>query len=125
MVIDNQSMLFMAGRWKTTGEGSSGAPYTTYRLMADVTQCKVTKACAGSSAFFALSADPEKPIGTDEVITICWGQAILHGELGTGEGQPKSQTRPAKNYALEGIKIIEFVFFLPPFFLVFLASYSN
>ncbi|CED84407.1 Uncharacterized conserved protein, contains RCC1 domain [Phaffia rhodozyma] len=107
MVIDNQSMLLVAGRWKTTGEGSSGAPYTTFRFMSDMMQCKVTKVCAGSSAFFALSANPEKPAGTDEMITIGWGQAIQHGELAVGEGQPKSMTRPAKNFTLDGIKILD------------------
>jgi len=36
VVIDQMGMYWMAGKWKNSGEGSSGSPYSTFRYMQDI-----------------------------------------------------------------------------------------
>jgi len=36
VVIDKQRMYWMAGKWKNTGEGSSGSPYSSFRYIQDI-----------------------------------------------------------------------------------------
>lgn len=43
---------------------------------------------------------------TTEPSTIAWGQGALHSELGYGEGEPRSSTKPDKVRPLEGLVML-------------------
>ncbi|KAJ7594389.1 regulator of chromosome condensation 1/beta-lactamase-inhibitor protein II [Mycena floridula] len=101
VVIDKQSMYWMAGKWKNSGDGSSGSPYSTFRYMQEIMGCKIYFASSGGVTHFALSPDDDD----DPCLTICFGQNAANGELGMGADQPKSATKPTKNVPLEGIEV--------------------
>ncbi|TCD61797.1 hypothetical protein EIP91_007883 [Steccherinum ochraceum] len=102
VVIDKQNMYWMAGKWKNTGDGSSGQPYSSFRIMQDIMGCKVYHAASGGVTHFALAPDDEAP-----VMTITFGQGASNGELGLGLDQPKSATKPQRNEPLIGIDVIQ------------------
>ncbi|THH33373.1 hypothetical protein EUX98_g865 [Antrodiella citrinella] len=102
VVIDKQNMFFMAGKWKTTGDGSSGQPYSSFRIMQDIMGCKVYQAACGGVTHFALSPEDD-----NTVMTIAYGQGASNGELGLGPDEPKSATKPIRNQPLTGINVIQ------------------
>ncbi|KAI0078717.1 RCC1/BLIP-II [Panus rudis PR-1116 ss-1] len=120
IVIDRQGMLWMAGKvcmnlislliawadgfvfdvqWKTTGDGSGGQPWSSFRYFQDMGSLKITDASSGGVTHFALA--PED----DTVLTVCFGQGAANGELGLGPDEPKSATKPTKNQPLDGIDV--------------------
>ncbi|KAG7087027.1 hypothetical protein E1B28_013006 [Marasmius oreades] len=107
VVIDRQGMFWLAGRWKQTGEGSSGSPYTTFRFLSDIMACKVAWASLGGVTHWIStpsSSDLDPLIDvTAERMIVTWGQNAANSELGLGDGQPKSCTKPQKHELLEGV----------------------
>ncbi|KAF7964752.1 hypothetical protein HWV62_3270 [Athelia sp. TMB] len=119
VVVDNQGMYWMAGKWKNSGEGSSGSPYSSFRYMQDIMACKIRFAACGGVTHWALTEDED-----GGVLTVAWGQNAANGmilplrwlrarltrqilgELGLGADQPKSATKPGKNEPLGGIEVI-------------------
>ncbi|KAF9038676.1 regulator of chromosome condensation 1/beta-lactamase-inhibitor protein II [Panaeolus papilionaceus] len=102
VVIDNQGMYWMAGKWKNSGEGSSGSPYSTFRYMQDIMGCKILMARSGGVTHWLLTPDDD---GT--AMTVCWGQNAANGELGMGLEEPKSATKPTRNLTLVGIEVFD------------------
>ncbi|KAH7919448.1 RCC1/BLIP-II [Leucogyrophana mollusca] len=100
-VIDNQRMYWMAGKWKNSGEGSSGSPYSSFRYIQDLMGCKISKGSCGGVTHFALTPDDDGGI-----MTVAWGQNAAYGELGLGPDEPKSATKPTKHQPLNGIEIL-------------------
>ncbi|KZP01402.1 RCC1/BLIP-II protein [Calocera viscosa TUFC12733] len=105
IVIDRQRMLQMAGKFKTSGAGSVGQPFTTFRYFAEIQGCKMLLASAGGVTHFA-TADDDDSSGTTGVMTIAWGQNAINSELGLGEGQPKSTPKPVRVETLNGIDVL-------------------
>ncbi|KAF8991061.1 regulator of chromosome condensation 1/beta-lactamase-inhibitor protein II [Cyathus striatus] len=101
VVVDNQGMYWMAGKWKNSGEGSSGSPYSSFRFMQDIMGCKVTLPRSGGVTHWLITPDDDGPM------TVCWGQNAANGELGLGPEEPKSSTKPTKNVPLTGIDILD------------------
>ncbi|KAG9017998.1 hypothetical protein FRB90_012666 [Tulasnella sp. 427] len=130
VVVDRQRMYQMAGKWKNSGEGSTGQPYTTFRIIADIMSCKILHASSGGVTHWCITPDDEdenqpsspvfsrtpgliaqdggqlKPI---KVMTVAWGQNAHNGELGFGEGQPKSATKPQRVRPLDGVHVFDVV----------------
>ncbi|KAF9256810.1 RCC1/BLIP-II [Marasmius fiardii PR-910] len=109
-VIDKQGMFWLAGRWKQTGEGSSGSPYTTFRFMSDIMACKVAWASLGGVTHWistpsSSDLDPLQDLTAERMI-VTWGQNAANSELGLGEGQPKSCTKPQKHEVLDGVEVL-------------------
>ncbi|KDQ62001.1 hypothetical protein JAAARDRAFT_528999 [Jaapia argillacea MUCL 33604] len=102
VVIDKQQMFWMAGKWKNTGEGSSGSPYSSFRYIQDIMGCKMTHANCGGVTHWALAPDDD-----GGVMTVTWGQNAANGELGLGPDEPKSATKPGRNQPLIGIEILD------------------
>lgn len=98
LVIDGQGMMYLWGKWKNTGDGGTGQSWMTPRVVPDLQGWKLKDISAGSVSLFAL-AKAEKT-------TIAWGQGAQYGELGYGEGEPKSSTKPQKVEPLEGMDIL-------------------
>ncbi|KAH8985023.1 hypothetical protein EDB92DRAFT_1884440 [Lactarius akahatsu] len=92
-------MYYVAGKWKNTGDGSAGQPYSTFRLLQEIMGCKIRHACSGGVTHFALAPDEEE----GGVMTVAWGQNVANGELGLGPEEPKSATKPQRNQPLVGI----------------------
>ncbi|KAJ3576562.1 hypothetical protein NP233_g354 [Leucocoprinus birnbaumii] len=102
VIIDKQGMYYMAGKWKNSGEGSSGSPYSTFRFIQDLMGCKISLARSGGVTHWLIMADDD---GTP--MTVCYGQNAANGELGLGVDEPKSSTKPTKNVPLQGIEIMD------------------
>ncbi|KAF9483052.1 RCC1/BLIP-II [Pholiota conissans] len=102
VVIDKQGMYWMAGKWKNSGEGSSGSPYSSFRYMQDIMGCKVILARSGGVTHWLVTPDDD---GTP--MTVCWGQNAINGELGMGPEERKSSSKPTRNLTLVGINVID------------------
>ncbi|KAH8979679.1 hypothetical protein EDB92DRAFT_1858846 [Lactarius akahatsu] len=100
-------MCYVAGKWKNTGDGSAGQPYSTFRLLQEIMGCKIRHACSGGVTHFALAPDEEE----GGVKTVACGQNAANGELGLGPEEPKSATKPQRNQPLVGINVFESVSF--------------
>ncbi|TBU47473.1 RCC1/BLIP-II [Dichomitus squalens] len=101
VVIDKQGMYWMAGKWKNTGDGSGGQPFSTFKFIQDIMGCKIIHAACGGVTHWALAQED------DGVMTIAFGQGALNSELGHGPDQPKSATKPIQNKPLTGIDVIQ------------------
>ncbi|KAM5532222.1 hypothetical protein V8D89_014122 [Ganoderma adspersum] len=101
VVVDKQGMYWMAGKWKNTGDGSGGQPFSTFKFIQDIMGCKITHAACGGVTHWALALED------DGIMTIAFGQGALNGELGHGPDQPKSATKPTQNKPLAGIEILQ------------------
>ncbi|KAI0793742.1 RCC1/BLIP-II [Fomes fomentarius] len=101
VVIDKQSMYWIAGKWKNTGDGSGGQPFSTFKWLQDMQGCKIIHAACGGVTHWALAQEETG------VMTIAFGQGALNGELGHGPDQPKSATKPIQNMPLNGIDVIQ------------------
>ncbi|KAJ3767182.1 regulator of chromosome condensation 1/beta-lactamase-inhibitor protein II [Lentinula raphanica] len=101
VVIDRQGMYWMAGKWKNSGEGSSGSPYSSFRIIQDIMACKITHAACGGVTHWVVTPDD------DGMMTVAWGQSASNGELGLGPDEPKSSTKPTKHIPLEGIEVLQ------------------
>ncbi|KAI6112530.1 regulator of chromosome condensation 1/beta-lactamase-inhibitor protein II [Pisolithus sp. B1] len=100
VVIDKQQMYWMAGKWKNSGEGSAGSPYSSFRYIQDLMGCKISTASCGGVTHFALTADED-----GGVMTVAYGQNAANGELGLGPDEPKSATKPTRHQPLSGIEV--------------------
>ncbi|KAI8086120.1 regulator of chromosome condensation 1/beta-lactamase-inhibitor protein II [Halteromyces radiatus] len=99
LALDGNTQMLLWGKWKTTGDGSSGQPWMNPRYLYDLNGWNLRCIAAGDRSLFALAED--------EKSTIAWGQ-VLNGELGFGEDSPnKSATTPQKVEPLEGIKSLQ------------------
>ncbi|THG93459.1 hypothetical protein EW145_g8369, partial [Phellinidium pouzarii] len=107
-VLDRQKMYYMAGKWKNSGEGSSGSPFSTFRFIQDLMGCKIYNACSGGVTHFALA--PDESDGS--VMTIAFGQSAANGELGFGPAEAKSATKPTRHQPLIGVDVIELSVFM-------------
>ncbi|EPT01146.1 hypothetical protein FOMPIDRAFT_1121068, partial [Fomitopsis schrenkii] len=103
VVIDKQGMYWMAGKWKNTGDGSSGQPYSSFRYMHDIMGCKVLHAACGGVTHWALAPSDDD----DGVMTIAFGQGASNGELGLGPNEGKSATKPTRHQLLIGIDVFQ------------------
>ncbi|KAI8985752.1 regulator of chromosome condensation 1/beta-lactamase-inhibitor protein II [Trametes punicea] len=123
VVIDKQGMYWMAGKWKNTGDGSGGQPFSTFKFIQDIMGCKIIHAACGGVTHWALAQED------DGVMTIAFGQGALNGatfqshgipftewhakeltgELGLGPDEPKSATKPVQHKPLTGIDVVQYV----------------
>ncbi|KAF9060521.1 RCC1/BLIP-II [Rhodocollybia butyracea] len=101
VVVDRQGMYWMAGKWKNSGEGSSGSPYSSFRFIQDIMACKISHAACGGVTHWVITPDD------DGMMTVAWGQNASNGELGLGPEEPKSSTKPTKHIPLEGIHVLQ------------------
>ncbi|KAF8885095.1 regulator of chromosome condensation 1/beta-lactamase-inhibitor protein II [Gymnopilus junonius] len=102
IVVDKQKMYWMAGKWKNSGEGSSGSPYSTFRYMQDIMACKVIIARSGGVTHWLVTPDDD-----GSPMTVCWGQNANNGELGLGPEERKSSSKPTRNSPLVGIHVFD------------------
>ncbi|KAI8342124.1 regulator of chromosome condensation 1/beta-lactamase-inhibitor protein II [Chlamydoabsidia padenii] len=98
LALDGNQQMLLWGKWKTTGDGSTGQPWMAPRYIYDLNGWNIRQIAAGGSSLFALA--------DEENTTIAWGQ-VQHGELGFGEDAGKTATKPQKVDPLEGIKSIQ------------------
>lgn len=68
---------------------------------------KVKNAAMGGVTLFIVAEDAGSTSEHGATMNVCWGQNAAHGELGFGEGRPKSATKPQRWEALDGIAVLE------------------
>ncbi|OCF44659.1 hypothetical protein I317_01546 [Kwoniella heveanensis CBS 569] len=103
IVIDRQKMFLIAGKFKLTGDGSTGQAYTYFNL--SVMACKVIKASCGGCTHFLTTPDP-----VGGIMTVGFGQGAVTDhllELGLGPDAGKSATKAQKIEPLSGIDVID------------------
>ncbi|KZT36865.1 RCC1/BLIP-II protein [Sistotremastrum suecicum HHB10207 ss-3] len=100
IVIDRQKMLYLCGKFKNSGDGSSGQPWSSFKYVPDIMSCKIDFASLGGVTIWALTADED-----GSMMTVAWGQNAHNGELGMGADQPKSATKPTQVNPLKGIEV--------------------
>lgn len=128
IVVDRQGMYQIAGKWKFTGDGSSGAPYTFFKPIQDIVSCKAWAVASGGAGHFLLTPvhqedvrsvvpPPPPPATTSEPTTItttrprpllmsvAWGQQCTRGELGLGPDMPKNCTKPSEIEPLRSLDV--------------------
>lgn len=105
-VVDRQGVYYMAGKWKNSGEGSVGSPWTSFKCIQDIMACKTTHISSGGVTHFALTPNDEAS-HEGKTMTVCWGQNAANGELGLGPEENKSATKPTKNKPLLGLDVID------------------
>ncbi|GAA6004324.1 hypothetical protein JCM10207_000669 [Rhodosporidiobolus poonsookiae] len=102
LFIDNQNMVLLCGKWKTSGDGSAGQPWMTPRSVHELQGFKFDLISAGGVTLFGHAHDPK-----DGDLTVAWGQNANYRELALGEGSSKSATKPARIDYLDGIEILD------------------
>ncbi|WVR00158.1 hypothetical protein IAU59_007300 [Kwoniella sp. CBS 9459] len=102
IVIDRQKMFLIAGKFKLTGDGSTGQAYTYFKYIQEVMACKVIKASCGGCTHFLTTPDP-----AGGIMTVGFGQGALYGELGLGPDAGKSATKAQKIEPLSGLEVID------------------
>ncbi|ORX40572.1 regulator of chromosome condensation 1/beta-lactamase-inhibitor protein II [Kockovaella imperatae] len=112
VVIDRSGRYWMAGKWKITGDGSTGQPYSSFKNIQEINGCRALKTSSGGCTHFITT-----PTDEDGIQTIGWGQGVLYGELGLGDTM--SSTKPVAIEALEGVDVIDIA--AGAFFTMFLA----
>lgn len=107
-VIDRQRTFWLAGKWKTSGDGSAGQGFMTYKYFNELMGCKMRTASLGGVTLIAVAdEDPSLRGDNDATMNIAWGQGAGNGELGLGFDKPKSATKPQRCEPLDGISIID------------------
>ncbi|GAA6007099.1 hypothetical protein JCM11491_001509 [Sporobolomyces phaffii] len=102
LFIDNQGMILLCGKWKTTGDGSAGQPWMTPRPVQDVMGYKLELISSGGVTLFCHAHDPK-----EGDFTVSWGQAAQYGELALGAGAAKSSTKPTRIEYLDGVEMLD------------------
>lgn len=69
-------MYYVAGKWKNSGDGSGGSPYSTFKYLAEIMSCRLSKLSSGNVTHFALAVDDNNK---DATLTIGWGQNAANG----------------------------------------------
>ncbi|KAG0216375.1 hypothetical protein BGX28_002845 [Mortierella sp. GBA30] len=98
MALDGQNQFWLWGKWKNTGDGGGGTPWMYPRTLYDLNGWSFKNIAGGNVTLFA--------IPSVEPCTIAWGQGALHCELGYGEGEPRSSTKPDKVRPMEGLTML-------------------
>jgi len=102
-VIDRQGMYWLAGKWKNSGDGSGGQPFSNFRILQDIMSCRMLGASCGGVTQFCFCPSEED----SGVMTVGWGQNANNFELGLGDGLPKSATKPQEIFTLKGIDVFQ------------------
>ncbi|KAI5829310.1 RCC1/BLIP-II [Schizophyllum commune Tattone D] len=106
VVVDKQGVYYMAGKWKNSGEGSVGSPWTYFKPIQDIMACRTTHVSCGGVTHFVLT--PNDEAGREgKNMTVCWGQNAANGELGLGPDENKSATKATKNKPLLEVDVID------------------
>ncbi|KAK4058167.1 hypothetical protein OIO90_000906 [Microbotryomycetes sp. JL221] len=102
LFIDAQGMIHLCGRWKMSGDGSSGQPWMTPKPVQDIMGYQWDLISAGGVTLFA-SLYGEK----EDDFTVAWGQNASYGELAFGPGATKSATVPRRIESLNGVTMLD------------------
>ncbi|KDN46969.1 RCC1/BLIP-II [Tilletiaria anomala UBC 951] len=107
-IIDGQRTFYLAGKWKTSGDGGLGQGFMTYKYLPDMMGVKVQRASLGGVTLFAISDEDPKLQGAHKAtMNVCWGQNASSGELGLGADKPRSATKPVRCEPLDGIALLD------------------
>ncbi|KAE8227251.1 hypothetical protein CF319_g267 [Tilletia indica] len=107
-VIDRQKQFWLCGKWKNSGDGGSGQGWLKFQYLQDLMGLKMRYATLGGVVLFATADEDAAVRGPQEAtMNIVWGQNGLNGELGLGEGKPRSATKPQRCTTLDGIAILD------------------
>ncbi|KAK0551883.1 hypothetical protein OC846_002448 [Tilletia horrida] len=107
-VIDRQKQFWLCGKWKTSGDGGAGQGWLKFQYLQELMGLKMRHATLGGVVLFATAdEDPSVAGPHDPTMNIVWGQNAQNGELGMGEGKPRSATKPQRCSTLDGISILD------------------
>lgn len=110
VVVDKSAAFYLAGKWKTSGDGGAGQGWTSFRYMQALMGCKIRKVSLGGVTLFAVADELESSLISQSpfaTMNVGWGQSASNGELGAGEGKPRSATQPVRCEPLDGIGLLD------------------
>lgn len=68
---------------------------------------KVNGAALGGVTLFAIAEEAGSTSPHGATMNVCWGQNATYGELGLGDGRPKSATKPQRWEALDNVAVLQ------------------
>lgn len=108
VIIDRQRILWLTGKWKTSGDGGAGQGFLTYKYLPDLMGCKMQRASLGGVSLIAIADEDPVHRGPQEAtMNIAWGQNAYNGELGYGFEKPRNSTKPLRCETLDGIAVLD------------------
>lgn len=117
------SPVQMAGKFKHTGDGSSGSPYTTFKFFQELLGRRTRGISTGANSHLVIVDAPKEEGGEEgAVMAIGFGQKCENYELGCGVEVPKNSSKPRRIEGLNGLELIGLVdtpLFLPALFTCF------
>jgi alpha-tubulin suppressor-like RCC1 family protein len=103
VIIEQTGRFFMAGKWKISGDGGVGQPYTTFKRIQDISV--VDKVALGGCTHLVTCADADDEPGS--TMTLGFGQGVLYGELGFGRDRPLGAALPTRVTDLDGCEVLD------------------
>jgi alpha-tubulin suppressor-like RCC1 family protein len=103
VIIEQTGRFFMAGKWKISGDGGVGQPYTTFKRIQDISI--VDKVALGGCTHLVTCADADDEPGS--TMTLGFGQGVLYGELGFGQNRPLGAALPTRVTDLDGCEVLD------------------
>lgn len=68
MILDGQRMLYLCGKFKNSGDGSSGQPWMNPKTVQDIQSYQMKVITSGGVTLWAIAEDG------DNCVPIAWGQ---------------------------------------------------
>lgn len=108
VVIDRQRQYWLAGKWKTTGDGGAGQGFMSFKYLPELMGCKMQHASLGGVTLIAVADEEPSLAGLHKAtMNIAFGQQAANGELGLGFDKPRSATKPLRCETLDGIAVLD------------------
>lgn len=80
----------------------------SFKYLPELMGCKINKASMGGVTLIAVADEEKSARGEHEAtMNIAWGQNAANGELGLGDDQPRSATKPKRCETLDGLAILD------------------
>ncbi|PWN41029.1 RCC1/BLIP-II [Ceraceosorus guamensis] len=108
-ILDRQHMYYLAGKWKTSGEGGAGQGYMTYKYFHELMGVHCLNVALGGVTLLVTAYEPDAGMRADcdATMNVVWGQNAANGELGLGPEKPRSATKPIRCEPLDKVSILD------------------
>lgn len=84
MVLDREARLWLAGTWRTNGDGGPGQTFIIYKPLEELAEYEVHEVAAGADTIQCLATPTldGQPIAGARPMVLAWGDGAQHAELG-------------------------------------------
>lgn len=84
LVLDREARLWVAGTWRTAGDGSPGQTFIIYKPLEELTEYDVHAIAVGADTMQCLATPTldGQPIAGTRPMVLAWGDGAQHAEFG-------------------------------------------